>query len=190
MVSDYKVRKIKELSKSLLKKQNTVFIGIAGGSGSGKTFLARKLGGKIISVDDYYIGIDNMVDNNFDHPKSVELKLLRKQLTMLREGKMIKKPVYDFRTHKRKSYENFGPDKIIVIEGLFALNDILKDAMDIRIFIDSPKEIRLKRRVRRDLNERGRLDKSIEKMFNSVVEPMYLKHVLTTKNNADIVIRN
>jgi len=181
---------IERLIGKLLKKESIIMLGIAGGSGSGKTYLARRLGYKTISIDDYYIGIDNMKDNNFDHPKALDLKLLRKHLVMLKKSKPIIKPVYSFITHKRDGYEKIGPDKIMIVEGLFALNKMISDVFDIKIFVDSSKERRLQRRIKRDINERGRISESIKMVFDTVAEPMYIKHVMPTKKSADLIIRN
>ena len=183
-------KKIKSLVNQILKKQGIVLVGIAGGSSSGKTYLARKLNYRIISIDDYYKGRNNMIDDNYDHPRALELNLLKKHLLLLKQNKSIKKPVYDFTTHLRKGYETFRPSKVILVEGLFALSNIFNNIFDIKVFVDASRKTRLARRIERDERERGRIGNSIIEIFNSTVEPMHVKYVLPTKEHADIVIKN
>ena len=109
---------------------------------------------------------------------------------MLKQNKSISKPVYDFTAHMRKGYENFKPGKIMIIEGIFALNQTISDILDIKVFMEAATKLRLQRRIERDVKERGRTEESVIEQFNSTVEPMYLKHVLPTKKFADFVIEN
>jgi uridine kinase len=188
------LKQIVESAKGLLKTKTVVVIGIAGGSGSGKTHLSKmlsdSLGGRVMSMDDYYIGIDSMRDRNFDHPGAIEMGLLRKQLAALKQNKKIEKPVYDFRTHSRSGYEEFRPSRIIIIEGLFALDGALRDEIDIRVFIDVPEKTRFMRRKNRDSAERRRVGMSVEQQWKETVEPMYKKYVEPQKEDADIIIED
>ena len=187
---DTGAKKIKSIVNQLLKNQGIVLVGIAGGTSSGKTYLARKLNYSIISIDDYYKGRNNMVNDNYDHPHALELNLLKKHLLLLKQNKSIKKPIYDFTTHLRKGYETFRPSKVIVVEGIFALSNIFNAIFDVKVFVDAPRKTRLARRIERDERERGRTSNSVIEMFNSTVEPMHIKYVLPAKEHADIVIRN
>lgn len=186
---------IKEIERKLkVFKRKPVVIGIAGGSGSGKSYIAHLLSqqykAKILSMDDYYIGIENMKEKNFDIPEAIDLKLLKYHLISLHQRKRIKKPLYDFKTHKRKGYEWFKPSRIIILEGLFSLHESLRDKIDIGIFIDAPENTRLKRRIKRDIKERGRKKKDIIHQWYQTVKPMYKKYVEPQKRTADIVILN
>lgn len=184
------VMEIKKRIKEILKEKKLVFIGIAGGSASGKTWVAEHLSGQILSMDSYYIGINNMRDNNFDHPSALDLHLLKKNLQDLKDRKTIEKPIYDFKTHSRIGYELFKlKNKVLIVEGLFSLNEILKDELDLKVFIDVPEKIRLERRINRDVNERGRTKESVLQQWIQV-EEMYKKFILPTKENADVVINN
>jgi len=139
-----KISEIKQKIDKLRKEKNRpIVIGIAGGSGSGKGYITKSLikitNSDIISMDDYYIGIDRMKDRNFDSPKALDLKLLKEHIALFKNKKEVKKPVYDFATHKRIGYENcYSSASVIIVEGLFALNEILREELDIKIFIDSP----------------------------------------------------
>ena len=190
MHPDNAVSEITKRISALLKKQAIVFVGIAGGTGSGKTFIAKKLNAKMLSMDDYYVGKKRMEDGNFDQPSALDLTLLREHLLMLKQNKSISKPVYDFKTHDRQGYEKFEPANILIIEGLFTLNSIINDVLDIRVFMDAPKGTRLERRMERDIKERGRTKENVLDFFNNFAEPMYIKHVLPTKEFADFIIEN
>ncbi len=182
------ILEIKKKIKELLKEKKIIFIGICGGSASGKTFLAEKLPGQILSMDNYYIGINNMKNNNFDHPSALDLHLLKKNLQDLKQRKTIEKPIYDFKTHSRIGYEPFKlKGKVLIVEGLFALNNIIKDELDLKIFLDVSEKIRLERRIDRDVKERGRTKESVLQQWIQV-EEMYNKFVLLTKANVDIII--
>ncbi|MEW6063086.1 MAG: uridine kinase [Nanoarchaeota archaeon] len=181
---------VKSRISELNKLQDVIIIGIGGGSSSGKTYFSKKLKEKIISMDDYYKGIDLMKDLNFDDPNTLDLDFLREHLDLLKNGVAIKKPIYDFKTHLRKGYEKFEPNPVIIVDGLFALSDAIKDVLDIKVFIDSQSEKRLERRIKRDMKERGRSYESIIKQWEETVEPMYKRCVLPTRNYADIIILN
>ncbi len=187
---DKAVSEITKRANTLLKNKAVVLIGIAGGTGSGKTFIAKQVNAKMLSMDDYYVGKERMKDSNFDQPSALDLTLLMEHLLALKQNKSISKPVYDFKTHDRAGYEKFEPAKILIIEGLFALNKIIKDVLDIKVFVEATRETRLERRMERDIKERGRTKENVLDFFHNFAEPMYLEHVLPTKESADIIVEN
>ena len=184
------VKKVNSIINEILKKKKIVIVSIAGGSASGKTYVAKNVDGKVLSMDDYYIGIKRMKDHNFDKPSALDLRLLKKHLHELKKNKTIKKPIYNFKAHSRSGYEKFKPAKVIIIEGLFALNEILRNKVDLKVFIEMPEKKRLKWRIMRDVKERGRTRDSVIKQWRETVQPNYLKYVLPTKRYADIMLIN
>jgi len=174
---------------TLSKSKEFLIVSIAGGSCSGKTSVSKKIKGKAIPMDDYYLGLDKMKDNNFDSPDALDLPLLKLHLGMLKRGAIVDKPIYNFKTHSRVGHEKFTPEKVLIIEGLFALNKILLNTSDLKIFIDCPEELRLRRRIDRDEVERGRTEESVKKQWVETVEPMFKKFILPTEKYADIVIK-
>jgi uridine kinase len=185
---------VTENAKRLLRIKKGVIIGVSGGSGSGKTrfarFVARKLGAKTISMDDYYVGIDRMKSMNFDHPSSIDMALLGKHLSLLGSGRPINKPVYDFSAHRRKGYEKYRPSGIIVVEGIFALHSRIADKIDIAVFVEASERTRLARRMRRDIRERRRTKYSVKRQWKETVQPMYIRYVKSGMKRADIVLVN
>ncbi len=190
-----------------------VVIGVAGGSGSGKTtevtaFLEKNLHLKqaIFSVDNYYRGKSWMNEQaemgnhyNWDQPEALDLDLLKEHLAALRRGEKIVVPEYDFTVSEIKKLSpeqerirEIDPKNLdaIVIEGLFALHECLKDELHLRTFVNASMETRLMRRMMRDMAERGRSPDSILKAFIETVEPMHQKHIQPTITNADIIINN
>ncbi len=181
---------------------NLIIIGVAGGSGSGKSSIAKYILNyyssnkcSIIEVDSYYRDLKHLVmedreKNNFDHPKSIDFDLLIKHLNDIQLGKSISVPIYDYKTHTRTNRVNFiKPDKIVIIEGLFALiNNKVRNFMDIKVFVETDKDSRLKRRIKRDMRDRARTYESIISQYNKSVEPMYLKHIEPTKKFSDLII--
>jgi|SRR3989338_5413658 len=182
---------VKRVGVSLkrLKHRPIIIIAVAGGSCSGKTTFSRmiseKYGAAILNMDDYYKG--GNPKSNFDVPRALDMALLRKHLAVLRAGKSIRKPVYDFAVHRRTGYEKFKPTKILILEGIFALHGSLKD--DLKVFVSATAKDRTERRIKRDIAERGRTRSSIIGQLK-VVNRMYAKHVLPTKKFADIVVSN
>lgn len=180
-----------------------VIIGIAGGTASGKTTLARKLFetkdafGKVslLRLDDYYKDRSHLKsedrDNiNYDHPDSFDVALLLTHLNDLKAGKTIKKPIYDFETHTRlNEYELLNSNDVIILEGImiFAIKEILQ-SLDIKIYIDTPDDIRFIRRLKRDSLERNRSLDHIIKQYLETVRPMHLQFVEPSKRYADIII--
>jgi uridine kinase len=179
-----------------------VVIGIAGGSGSGKTtvlnHITREFGADPIAIldhDAYYRDLAHLSPEkrarfNFDHPDALETELMREHLDRLIEGEAVEKPVYDFTTHTREDEtETVEPRPVIIIEGLLVLAEsLLEEQMDIRIYVDAADDIRLMRRIRRDMQERGRSIEGILRQYERTVRPMHLEFVEPSKREADIVI--
>ena len=179
----------------------TILIGIAGGSASGKTTLAHKIKDLfdkkvvIIREDDYYkdrsdISFEERAKINYDHPFAFDHDLLNKQLTDLIKGKSIEKPIYDFTVHNRsKETEIIEPCDVIILEGLFVLEEkSIRDLLDIKIFVDTPSDIRIIRRILRDVKERKRdLDNIVEQYANTV-RVMHEEFVEPSKKHAHIII--
>ena len=170
-----------------------VLIGVAGGSASGKTYLAKKLcdelKGSCLSMDDYYFGRENVKDDNFDKPEAFDFGLFRSHLLLLKQGKVIQKPVYDFKG-VRTGYVDYKPSKYIIVEGLFALNSLIRDLLSLKIFVDSDSKLRLKRRIERDVKERGKTEERVILRWNRYVEPMFKEYVEPQKKYADVVVLN
>ena len=182
------IDKIREKVINLDKEP--IIIGIAGCSGSGKSYLARNLGYSILSIDDYYKGYKHIRDNNFDEPNAIDLDLLKKHLKLINEGKKILKPIYDFKTMSRVGYEIFKSERVLILEGLFALSKDLKDEIDIKVFVDCDLENALARRVNRDMKHRGATKDYCVNQWEKFAKPMYFEHVLPTKKFADVIIEN
>jgi uridine kinase len=173
---------------------------IAGGTGSGKTTIARGLAGKlrrgikgtVISMDDFYVGQSEMrklgIPGNYDHPKAVDMNGLRRLLKALKRGEKAEKPVYNFRTHERcKKTEIVRPTEWVFVEGLFALHHKVRDYSDSKVFIECDEATMLERRIRRDNGERGRLEVSIDRYFFEVALPMHRRCVIPSEEYADII---
>ncbi len=179
-----------------------ILLGIAGGSGSGKTLVARKIFDElgsdqvvIIKQDFYYKDLSDipMSDRdlrNFDHPDAFDMDLLRSHVRTLLMGGSVEEPVYDYMTHLRTSEtRKLGPHAIVVLEGILILDDpTLRSWMDIRCFIDTDPDVRLVRRLRRDLLERGRSVESVLNQYEGTVRPMHLQFVEPSKRYADVII--
>ena len=179
-------------------------IGVAGGSASGKTSVCEKIlsclqtkSVAIISQDSFYkvlspeeIKQANDANYNFDHPKSFDWELLKSVIFELREGKTVKIPHYDFKTHSRtKDEELIGCLDVVLVEGilLFYMPEIL-EMLDMKIFVDEDADTRLARRIRRDIKERGRDLENVLAQYLTFVKPSFEEFILPTKKNADIII--
>jgi uridine kinase len=177
-------------------------IGVAGGSGSGKTYFARelqkKLGDKtcvIIYQDNYYIDQSHRFDGdggsvNFDHPSSLDFDLLASDLSMLKMGKNINVPIYEFSTHKRLSETiTCEPRKIILVDGILILDShkVLAQ-LDEAIFFDTSEELRFERRLYRDVHERGRSPDGVKKQFELQVRPMHNQFVQPSRVHAKTIV--
>lgn len=176
-------------------------IGVAGGSGSGKTTFAKKLLESsdeinILHMDSYYLPDGNEIIKtpsggiNFDHPQAFDWELLRTHLTALASNQSIEAPTYNFITNSRnKEKMLITPKKVLIVEGIYSLYDsVIRDLLSVKCFLDVPCDIRFIRRLERDTKERGRnLDSIIFQYYDSV-RPMYLKNIEPQKEFADIVI--
>ena len=181
---------------------NTIIIGISGASASGKSLLANtivsELGSQkvaVVSEDSYYKDLSNLSLSerekvNFDHPDSLDHDLLFNHLELLQQGKMIEVPIYDFSLHQRSNKtRRIGKHTIIVLEGiLLFVEPYLRKMMDIRIFMDTPLDICLLRRIQRDVLERGRSVKSVIDQYQATVRPMYHQFIEPSKRHADIIV--
>lgn len=180
-----------------------IIIGVAGGSASGKTSLSKKLYSTfektssviIINEDDYYkdqsnIPLEERTKTNYDHPFAFDHDLLIEHLNMLINGFEIKKPTYDYTVHNRSDiYQIVMPSDVIILEGLFVLeNKTLREMMDIKLFVDTPSDVRFIRRLVRDLKERGRSLDSIINQYLKVVRVMHDEYVEPSKKYADLII--
>lgn len=180
---------------------NILVIGIAGGSGSGKTTLVKNLmaqfGPKItvLSHDNYYKRHDELTYEercllNYDEPAAFDTSLMVYQLDQLRHGQSIQCPVYDFTVHNRSDETlTIHPEQVIIVEGILIFeNKELRDLMDIKIFVDTDADIRICRRMKRDVNKRGRSLESVIMQYQQTVKPMHEKYVEPSKKYADLVV--
>ena len=181
---------------------NRTVLGIAGGTGSGKTYAVKGLLNEYpqnsvlaISMDSYYkdlshINYKKRVEQNFDHPDSIDINLLENHLEQASKGEKINIPIYDFSNHVRLGETaSISNAKIIIVEGIFALHfSQLRKLCTLKLFIDTPENIRLKRRLVRDVRERGRTIKSIKDQYNSTVLPMHDKYVESSKIFSDLML--
>ena len=177
-------------------------IGIAGGSGSGKTTVALEILQRVgrdrisfIQHDSYYKDLTGLPpvqrdQVNFDHPNSLETELLISHIEQLKRGQAIEVPIYDFSTDSRtdKSFR-VNPRRVIVVEGILIFVDpVLRALFDVKIFVDTDADIRLIRRLQRDITERGRTVESVINQYQSTVRPMHLEFVEPSKRYADVII--
>ena len=179
-----------------------LLIGIAGGSGSGKSTVARRVADSLgqasvvfLDMDAYYrnhihLSLEERRRVNWDHPDAFDLDLLVEQLETLASGREIRKPTYDFVTHTRRDdHEVIAPADVIVIDGILLFSDArVRDLCDVKVFVDADADIRVLRRIRRDMVERGRpLDEIIEQ-YLATVQPMHLQFVEPSKRYADVIV--
>ena len=180
---------------------NILVIGIAGGTGSGKTTLMNNLIERfhgqvtVLSHDNYYKRHDEMTYEercllNYDEPAALETDLMAAHLDELRKGNPIDCPVYSFANHNRTDETiRLVPKKVIIVEGILIFeNQPLRDLMDIKIFVDTDADVRLCRRIKRDVNKRGRTLESVLTQYQTTVKPMHEKYVEPSKKFADIVV--
>ena len=179
-------------------------IGIAGGTGSGKTTVVNQIINElpedevcVISQDSYYKATDNLsyeerTKINFDHQRAIDFDLLNKHIAALRAGEIIEQPVYSFVTHNRtKDTIKTNPRKVVIVEGILIFNSKeLLDLFDIKIFVHADADERLIRRVRRDITERGRDIEEVLSRYQNTLKPMHQQFIEPTKNFADIIIPN
>ena len=180
--------------------QAPVVIGIAGGSGK-STVLHRidaSFGSQRIAVlahDAYYrdlshLSLDTRASFNFDHPFALETALMRQHLDELQAGRPVEKPIYNFNTHSREAEtKHVAPRPVIIVEGILVLAEpMLVETMDIKIYVDAADDIRLMRRIRRDITERGRSIENVLDQYERTVRPMHLEFVEPSKRQADVII--
>ena len=177
-------------------------VGIAGGTGSGKTTVAQKLAAAmppgravLIEHDAYYRDRSDLTHSeraaiNYDHPESLESELTATHLRALRAGHAIEAPIYDFATHLRRAEtRHVPPAPVVIVEGILVFCEpALREQMDIKIFVDTDADIRLMRRIRRDLEQRGRSFQSVRDQYYATVRPMHLAHVEPSKRWADLIV--
>ena len=181
--------------------ENILVIGIAGGTGSGKTTLMSNLIKEfsgdvtILSHDNYYKRHDDLTYEqrcllNYDEPAALETDLMAAHLEQLRNGQAIDCPVYDFTQHNRSNETiHLVPKKVIIVEGILIFeNKELRDLMDIRIFVDTDSDVRLCRRIVRDVRERGRTLESVVSQYLDTVKPMHEMYVEPSKKYANIIV--
>lgn len=181
-----------------------LIIGIAGGTGSGKTTVVNQILHElptdevcVISQDSYYnetsdLTYDERTKINFDHPKAIDFDLLVHHLTELKKGNVIEQPIYSFITHNRtKDSLRTHPRKVIIVEGILIFNNKrLRDLFDIKIFVHAETDERLIRRLKRDVEERGRDVNEVISRYQNTLKPMHQQFIEPTKNYADIIIPN
>ena len=177
-------------------------IGVAGGSGSGKTTVTRRVietvgtgGVAVLNQDNYYrdqsdIPFESRLHTNYDHPAAFDWALLREQLDALLAGVPIEMPEYDFTQHTRAAHTTrVLPGRVVVLEGFFALYDEeLRSRMGLKVFVDADADVRFIRRLLRDTQERGRTPESVIEQYLGFVRPMHLSFVEPTKRYADVII--
>ena len=176
-------------------------IGIAGGTGSGKTTLMKNLMGRfgdeitVMSHDNYYRAHDDLPYEqrcklNYDEPAAFETELMVEHLHRLRQGQSVDCPVYDFTVHNRSSEVlHLEPKSVVMVEGILIFqHKALRDLMDIKIFVDTDADIRLCRRIKRDVNKRGRTIESVLTQYQQTVKPMHDQYVEPSKRFADLVV--
>lgn len=179
-----------------------LIVGIAGGTGSGKTTVVREIINRlpknevaVISQDAYYkdnshIPLEKRQEINFDHPNSLEFKLLVDHIRKLKMGKVVQQPIYSYLTCKRSEETvPVEPKNVVIIEGILVLQNIpLRKLMDIKVFVDADNDDRLMRVVQRDIEERGRSVNKVLERYEKTVKPMHLQFIEPTKKYADIII--
>ncbi len=179
-----------------------IVIGVAGGSGSGKTTVVRAITNRLdpdavslVHHDSYYydrsdVPPDERVNINYDHPDALETPLMVEHLKALKAGRSVAVPVYDFTRHARSGEtEAVSPRKVVIVEGILILADpALRTLMDIKVFVDTDADLRIIRRTRRDIHERGRSFDSVVRQYLQTVRPMHLEFVEPSKRYAHVII--
>ena len=185
-----------------MKNPDPLVIGIAGGSGSGKTTVAQEILQRVgreriafLQHDSYYKDLSGLPPTqraqiNFDHPNSLETDLLIQHVASLRDGKAVEVPIYNFSTDSRTGQTfTVQPRRVILVEGILIFTEVaLREMFDVKIFVDTDPDLRFIRRLERDLAERGRTTESVIKQYQSTVRPMHLEFVEPSKRYADVII--
>ncbi|WP_083238762.1 uridine kinase [Caloranaerobacter ferrireducens] len=186
----------------MINLKRPILIGITGGTGSGKSTVAQEIFNSlpeknivIIEQDSYYkdqshLTFEERIKTNYDHPLAFDNDLLIKHLNDLLEGKSIEKPIYDFEAHNRKKETvRVEPKDIIILEGILILDDErIRNLLDIKIFVDTDADIRIIRRITRDIKERGRTLESVIEQYLTTVRPAHMQFIEPSKKYADIII--
>lgn len=181
--------------------QNIIVIGVAGGTGSGKTTLVKALMNRfgenitVLSHDNYYkqhneLTYEERAKLNYDHPDAFDTDMMIEHLRLLKQGVAIDCPTYDFTVHNRaEGILHIEPEKVIVVEGILIFQNLeLCREMDIKIFVDTDADVRLCRRIRRDVRKRGRTIESVIEQYLTTVKPMHERFVEPSKKNADLIV--
>lgn len=183
-------------------KQKTILVGIAGASASGKSLLADTLVEElqsehlcVISEDSYYkdqshLSMEERVRTNYDHPESMDHNLMLEQMIQLKNGEEIDVPLYDYTQHnRRKDIRKVNPARVVIYEGILLFtNTAIREAFDLRFFMDTPLDICLIRRMKRDILSRGRDVDSVIKQYLETVRPMYMQFIEPARQHADLII--
>jgi uridine kinase len=196
---------MRDQSSATMKSNETrrpIIVGVAGGTGSGKTTIVREIlkaldpdNVQIIQHDSYYkdrshLPSEERANINYDHPDALESSLLIEHLKQLLTGKAVEIPIYDFVTHTRKIHcRKVNPCKVIIVEGILILADpSLRELFDIKVFVDTDADIRFIRRMERDISDRGRTRESVVAQYQQTVRPMHLEFVEPSKRYADVIV--
>ena len=182
---------------------NVIIIGIAGGSGSGKTRLVKNILSELedynvsyIEVDSYYkdlshLKFEDRAKNNFDHPSSFDFELLYNDLNKILNNQRTKTPLYNYKEHIRNKndFKIIENSNVIILEGILSLyDDKIRQLMSMKIFVDTPSDIRILRRIKRDVNKRKRTIECVIEQYTKTVRPMFKKYVEPTKDFSDVII--
>jgi len=184
------------------RSEERIIVGVAGGTGSGKTTVSQAILDKVgrdriayLQHDSYYrdqssVPLEVRAKTNFDHPDALESELLAEHLASLKAGRAVEVPVYDFTTHTRQARTvTVAPRKVIMVEGILIFAErALRDLMDIKVFVDTDADLRFIRRLQRDITERGRTVESVIRQYTETVRPMHLEFVEPSKRYADVII--
>jgi uridine kinase len=182
--------------------ERPLLIGIAGGTGSGKSTVARKIAQGlpaqsvgVVDHDSYYrdrsdLTFDQRTHLNYDHPDSLDNDLMVEHLMALREGRAVDVPNYDFKTHSRLSDpRRVDPTRIVIVEGILVfVEERVRQLLDVKIFVDTDADLRVLRRIRRDLEQRGRTFQQVREQYYATVRPMHLQFVEPSKRWADLIV--
>lgn len=185
-----------------MSKHPPLIIGIAGGTGSGKSTVAQKIceglppgSASLIDHDSYYrhfpdMPLEERQRVNYDHPESLDNELLATHLNRLRSGEPVDMPQYDFITHlRRPESRRVEPTPIVIVEGILVfVDEQIRDRLDVKVFVDTAADIRVFRRIRRDMESRGRTFAQIREQYYTTVRPMHLQFVEPSKEQADLII--
>jgi len=191
------------MSFAMKNQKPAMTIGIAGGTVSGKSTLAKALlhtyasrGACLIDLDSYYFDRSHLTEPerarlNYDEPDAIDHALLAQQLALLAGGESIEKPLYCFGSHTRSGRETVEPVSVIIVEGLFAFWDrSVRDLLDYKIFVDADADLRFIRRLKRDIAERGRTTESVIEQYETTVRPMHQMYIEKQRSLADVVLQN